>query len=273
MSAAGALLAAALLLEVSGPVDSVPMVTIGGGCLEVGCLGQARCQKDLAAPPRKVCLDPFRLDRTEVTVTAYRGCVAAGKCTEVAATDRPVAGDPRDRHPIIGVTWAQADAYCRFMGKRLPTEAEWERAAVGPSGDGRAFPWGPAPARCDVAVLGADSLDDCRADRPASPPYTRPPCSRPQGNSPEGLCDMIGNAAEWVSDFYMKAESALGGGGKNPVGPCPGQKRCPGAKGHIIKGGSWSDSELFARIHMRSPPWKPFVATGAGVRCAATVTK
>jgi formylglycine-generating enzyme len=267
------------------------MVAIPGGCLEIGCVGEQRCQKDLAAPFRRVCLSPYRIDRSEVTVGDYRRCVEAGACKPLApATDgQPPAPDPtRDRHPVTGVTWEQADAYCRAQGKRLPTEAEWERAAVGPRGDGRAYPWGTEPPRCEHAVLEVPAVPPtapagpatppatpatpprCPDDRPADRPFTRPVCSRPAGNSPEGVCDLLGNAAEWVSDHFVSAASKRGATGTNPRGPCPGQKRCPGSRGHIIKGGGWSDSELFSRIHNRPPAWKPFVTAPAGIRCAAS---
>jgi formylglycine-generating enzyme len=253
----------------AAPAAGTDMVTIPGGCVEIGCIGDVRCQKDLAAPARRVCLSPFRIDRTEVTQAAYRRCVDAGTCQPLAGTPAPAPADGgRDAHPVVGVTWDQADAYCRAQGKRLPTEAEWERAAVGPRGDGRAYPWGTEPARCQHAVLEVPATPDCPADRPADRPFTRPVCSRRAGNSPEGVCDLVGNAAEWVSDHFVSASSRRGSTGTDPRGPCPGQKRCSGARGHIIKGGGWSDGELFARIHARAPVWKAFVTAPAGIRCA-----
>jgi sulfatase modifying factor 1 len=243
------------------------MTAIAGGCLEIGCARGDRCQRDLAAPLRRVCLDPFAIDRTEVTTADYQSCVRAGQCPAVpaAASDET----DRSRHPVIGVDWAGAAAYCRFIGKRLPTEAEWERAALGPAGAGAAFPWGREPPRCEQAVIDVvDAAPSCKVDRPAKPPFTRPVCSRPAGMVGETLCDMIGNAAEWVSDWYKGAGAKEGGAGKNPTGPCAGAARCPGAKGHVIKGGGWNDGEPFARIHSRAPAWKPFVRQEAGIRCA-----
>ncbi len=252
------------------------MVPIPGGCIVVGCGLKLGCRKGLSGPARRVCLDPFRIDRTEVTVAAYQRCVAAGACTEIAANP---AGDvnsrlpARDQHPVTGVLWGQAEAYCRWVGMRLPTEAEWERAALGPIADGRVFPWGfnPATPGCQQAVTITDeNPDPCAADRPAARPFTRPVCSRPKGNSAEGLCDLTGNVPEWVSDWYISAESKKGGAGRDPRGPCPGQRRCPGARGHVIKGGGWRDDEFFSRIYNRNNPTKPYVVSDAGFRCAAS---
>jgi formylglycine-generating enzyme len=110
--------------------------------------------------------------------------------------------------------------------------------------------------------------DQCASDQPDGPPLTRPVCSRPKGNSPEGLCDMTGNVPEWVSDWYLSAGSKQGASGKNPRGPCGGRKRCRGARAHVLKGGGWRDDELFSRIYNRNNPLKPYIGYDAGFRCA-----
>jgi formylglycine-generating enzyme len=265
---------AAMAAPAFGATPESATQPIPGGCTVVGCSGSVDCKLSLAAPSRKVCLSPFLIDRAETTVAEYQACVAAGICTPVA----PFNGGPlnshlsgRERHPVVGVTWDQAASYCRWAGKRLPSEAEWERAARGPTGDGRFFPWGERPwlPTCETAVVYfSEAEGKCESDQPREEPFTRPVCSRPRGNSPEGICDMTGNAAEWVADWFLSEKSRQGGSGKDPRGPCPGRGRCPGARGHVIKGGNWLLPELFARIHTRAPPYKPYVPWGAGFRCA-----
>jgi formylglycine-generating enzyme len=254
---------------------AIEVVAIPGGCTVVGCpRDRDVCTKTLTGPFRRVCLDPFTIDRTEVTVAQYGRCVAAGACTDVQSLPDggPVNSHRpgRDQHPVTGVSWAQADAYCRSVGKRLPTEAEWERAARGPAADGRPFPWGNHTSTCKHAVLHVSGEEErCWHGGWNEQPHTSPVCSRPKGNSAEGLCDMIGNVPEWVSDWYVSADSMKGASGRNPRGPCPGRKRCPGARAHVIKGGGWRDNELFARVYNRNNPTKPYIAYDAGFRCVS----
>jgi formylglycine-generating enzyme len=281
--AARALLVCLSAAPVVSPAPAAPdrepapeMVRIPGGCIQVGCWGSAECQFDLAAPARRVCLSAYLIDRHEVTVADYRGCLRAGACSPIAPFGGALNSDlpGRDRHPVTGVKWEQAAAYCRWAGKRLPTEAQWERAARGPSDDGRFFPWGERPLlpSCEVAVVSLSAaLPQCEFDRPGEKPFTRPVCSRPKGNSPEGICDLTGNASEWVEDWFISEKNRRGGSGKDPRGPCAGRDRCPGARCHVIKGGSWMLPELFARIHTRARPDKPHVPWGAGFRCARSV--
>lgn len=141
----------------------------------------------LSYPRRVFYVSPYWLDVDEVTVARYRACVATGACTE--PTDPTVVAHLRDSAndslPMYGVAFAQAMAFCRAAGGRLPTETEWERAASGP--DGRPFPWG-TDVGCDRANWGG-----CVG-------RLTPVGSYPLGRSPEGVNDLLGNVWEITSD-------------------------------------------------------------------------
>jgi formylglycine-generating enzyme required for sulfatase activity len=168
-------------------------------------------------PQHSVKLSGYCIDRTEVPVAAYAACVAAGACLPIPELmPREIAGlcnasrDDRQQHPVNCVNWAQAVAYCAFVGKRLPTEAEWEYAATGP-GEQR-FPWGndaPSAGRLNAcgsecrplrARLGVETAVMYEAsDRWET---TAPVGSFPRAVSPVGALDMDGNVSEWTSDLY-----------------------------------------------------------------------
>jgi hypothetical protein len=133
----------------------------------------------MLADARSVTLSTFCIDRTEVTVGAYKACVNAGACTAPAPGNW--GASDRNQHPINAVDWFQADAYCKWSGKRLPSEEEWEHAASGNSP--RSYPWGNEPADGRVCI-GAG---------------TCPVGSYPGGDSPFGVKDMAGNVWEWTS--------------------------------------------------------------------------
>jgi len=147
-------------------------------------------------PERIVVVQAFAIDRTEVTRAAYAACVVARGCKAVPA-DAAGPADGDARLPVTGVSWADAQAYCKFAGGRLPTEVEWEKAARG--ADGREYPWGDAP-DCARANWGNfDGEGPCAAQNPGHPV---PVGSYPTGASPYGALDLGGNVWEWVADKY-----------------------------------------------------------------------
>lgn len=177
-----------------------------------------------AGPPRRVRLRSYLLDKTEVTWGQYGTfCRATGRARPAA----PAWGID-DRHPVVNVTWHDAAAYCAWAGKRLPTEAEWEKGARG--ADGRTFPWGNtwAPERANA---------DDRLKR------TSPVGSLPAGASPWGLMDLAGNVWEWCADGYAEAAPRAGAGREREAAGPPRER--------VLRGGSWAAMPLNARCAAR----------------------
>jgi formylglycine-generating enzyme required for sulfatase activity len=205
----------------------IPAGTFWMGCNEAV---DTQCYSD-EKPYHEVYLDAYYIDRTEVTAAAYEVCVTAGGCTAPGSGSYSTYQKPgMEDHPINRVTWFQAEAYCAWAGKRLPTEAEWEKAARGT--DGRKYPWGNATATCDLAVMSA-----CPGD-------TQPVCSvSPAGDSPYGLCDMAGNVWEWVADWYSSSYYSSSPG-SNPAGPASGSSR-------VVRGGRFGNDDVTLSVSIR----------------------
>jgi len=226
-----------------------PTVEVPAGEFWMGCneASDAQCA-DPEKPGRKVVVGAYRIDRTEVTVARYHGCVAAGACTPAAvAPECNADAVGMAAHPINCVDWQQATTFCAWAGQRLPTEAEWEKAARGT--DGRKFPWGntdlPAAGKvaniCDVACDLQWKLADY-ADGFAA---TAPVGTYPAGASPYGAADMGGNVWEWTADAY----------GDTPA--------------RVIRGGSWNNQARNARTSMRSGFTASALAPTVGFRCVS----
>jgi formylglycine-generating enzyme required for sulfatase activity len=198
-------------------------------------------------PALALTLAPFWIDRTEVTVGAYKDCVEAGRCPRPArasATCTYEAGDPE--LPVSCVHWRDADAYCRFAGKRLPSEMEWEYAARGNLAV--VFPWGKTPSCSNaVTLLNEQSGLSC-AKRPARVG------AHPAGASVFGLLDMSGNVEEWTSDWY--AES---------LGPAAAPRA---GAAYVLRGGGWLSPPSMSRTTSRN--WGSALEAGpnVGFRCA-----
>jgi sulfatase modifying factor 1 len=185
-------------------------------------------------PRTRIVISPYFMDTYEVDNDQYFKCVEAGKC------DPPIKHYvmyTRPKQPVVAVSWFEAYAFCQAVGKRLPTEAEWEKAARGP--DGEVYPWGNAPATCDKAVY-----EEPLGAKGCGTGMTADVGSRPVGRY--GLYDMAGNSWEWVddwkSDCYAGCKGECGADclGPDPKGPCGGgPKHCPGHGMKVLKGGSW----------------------------------
>jgi formylglycine-generating enzyme len=224
-------------------------------------------------PVRHVFLDSFYIDKYEVPVAEYRKCVEVGDCK----TPEKLWGvlhsyeedfcngrrTDRDNHPINCMRWWEADAYCKWAGKRLATEAEWEKAARGT--DGRRFPWGDAQANCEYAVID-DGGDGCGRES------TWPVGSIPQGASPYGVMDMSGNVWEWVADSYSHGYYAEAPD-RNPYNEVGRASVAGKAPEKILRGGSWADqTEIIHRAPNRleyNPNTSPDYTVG--FRCAKDV--
>jgi formylglycine-generating enzyme required for sulfatase activity len=192
---------------------------------------------------RWVSVGAFAIDRTEVTVGAWRRCVAAGMC---ATLSDPLAAMARDAMPVVNVTHAQAARYCAFAGSRLPTDAEWSLAARGV--EGRRSPWGTRAAACSLARTsgcGDGAL---------------PAGSAPEGASPEGTLDLVGNVAEWVHDREGPARP-VAGVDRDPTGPTEGAARW-------VRGGSFRTPDQDADGLWREAVDAREARVDVGFRCA-----
>jgi len=201
-------------------------------------------------PQHVVTLDAFWIDQTEVTNAQYQKCVEAGACPAEGTDGLNPQGKPD--YPL-GVIWSGADAYCHWAGGRLPTEAEWEKAARGT--DGRTYPWGDDWPDCSLA--NHDSLRQGFCFDGLAPVG-----SYPAGASPYGVLDMAGNAEEWVNDWY-DADYYARSPQQNPQGPSSGEFR-------VARGNSWYYPAEYIRAAYRDP-WSPGDTT-LGFRCVVPAT-
>jgi serine/threonine-protein kinase len=217
---------------------------------------------------------PFYLDRTEVTVKAYQECVAKRLCSaadHVAMTPEGADASPSDfaatwtsrcnaprkalAHPINCVDFTGAESYCRSIGRRLPTEAEWELAARGI--EGRAYAWGAEAPDCARACY--DRNASC-LDRSAGV-TTCEPSTHPTDMTREGVYDLGGGVAEWVADGYTERPA----GGIDPRGD-------PSAPLRVVRGASFLDGEEKLRAATRTPTAPVMAHVTVGFRCALDTT-
>jgi len=214
-------------------------------------------------PARRVFLDEYRIDQHEVTVAEYRECVRAGVCMRPRGRSDDSKCNwgwtNRDGHPINCVSWHQAAAYCTWKGKRLPTEAEWEKAARGP--DGLLYPWGEDRVDCRRAVFD-DQMTTGSAGgvtKGCGESRTWPVCSMRDGLSIFGVCDMAGNVSEWVLDGYQKDYYSQMPN-RNP-------RNIDVTSVHSIRGGAWCNSGDSLRTSARDWEEAGYQWKGVGFRC------
>jgi sulfatase modifying factor 1 len=246
-------------------------------------LGRPRTVKSDAVPQATVSVSTFFMDKYEVTYGDFMACVKTGKCNTrpcVRAKKCNKKAGPRYRdfnrpkQPISGISWYAAVEYCRAMGKHLPTETQWEKAARGPDGD--THPWGNDTSTCERAVIRHPTKGrSCGIRKKGSSTIGRPLVvgSRPAGRY--GLYDMIGNIEEWVADWYSMDWKTCGAAcqGKDPKGPCDGADPCRGHRWKVVKGGSWYWPKCAATGYHRRPhyPRNQPSYHHFGFRCAASV--
>jgi eukaryotic-like serine/threonine-protein kinase len=248
----------------TSPIDGMPQVFIPAGTFRMGGM-DARSAPD-ERPAHNVTLDAFWMDQLEVTNAMYLVCLQNGRCTapqSIKSSDRrpDYFRNPEFKdYPVVYVTWGQARTYCEWAGGRLPTEAEWERAARGD--DWRTFPW------------GEDKADGLHANFNMQVGDTSRVGTYPLGASPFGVLDMAGNVAEWTNDFYSGSYYAtLGEDAINPGGP-----ETSASLRRVVRGGTLGDAEINIRVAKRSavvgsninvvPPTTGDFSQRIGFRCA-----
>jgi formylglycine-generating enzyme required for sulfatase activity len=227
--------------------DRAPMVFVAAGAFLMGASDDDARATPAEKPQRTVTLSAYWIDQYEVTNaqwSVFRQAHGGGAATALTRDPR-FAGA---RRPIVGATWDQAQEYCRWAGKRLPTEAEWEKAARGT--DGRAYPWGEAAASSPPAQVGKTETSDVG--------------SHPRGASVYGALDMAGNVWEWVLDWYDPSAYKRVATPANPKGPTIGGEK-------VLRGGSWWERDpASARTTSRHHQAPDRAHNNVGFRCVVS---
>jgi formylglycine-generating enzyme required for sulfatase activity len=229
----------------SDPLLDRSMVLVPAGEFTMGSLGGDSDEQ----PVHKVYVSAFFMDKHQVAVGQYARFLEAThqeRPAEWTAMNKPAY----QNRPIANVDWAEADTYCKWAGKRLPTEAEWEKAARGT--DGRTYPWGNEP----PTQLHANAGKEVFSNRGTLTPVG----TFDAGKSPYGIYDMAGNVWEWVSDWYDQ-DYYKSSPVQNPPGPRKGDYK-------VVRGGSWGSGADDLRSADRETHLPSFRGFGTGFRCA-----
>jgi len=258
--------------------DNSEMVVIPAGWFWMGCVpGDIRCSES-EKPRHKVFISEFKIDKHEVTVGQYQACVEAGVCNNNDENNKHyrtfnekdtlpcnLGQTGKEQNPMNCVNWLGAKAYCEFVGKRLPTDAEWEKAARG-GVNGKTYPWGNKAPSCKYEVIEDNGGEGCGAGG------TWNVCSKPENGY--GLCDMGGNVIEWVNDIYDKRYYKYSDK-KNPKGPVYSDnliEKCIGCSPkihHVSRGGALTYDVDFHMLRTSSRGGSTFGSSVYGFRCAS----
>jgi len=216
-------------------VDEAEMVYVPAGEF---LMGSEEGDSD-ESPVHTVYLDAYWIYKYEVTNEQYRSCIEAGKC------EGNLENYPKNNYPAVYIGWTDAKRYCAWTGGQLPTEAEWEKAALGT--DGRTYPWGQVSPNCILANFSGCSNQ------------ALPVGSFPRGASPYGALDMAGNVWEWVADWYDEDYYQISPV-DNPQGPESGEDR-------VLRGGSWNNLEWSLSGSSRYYEYIGYTGGSYGFRC------
>ena len=255
--------------QIAALARSSPMLAVAEGYFLMGTARTSEGSFNLATqyddteqPQRRVLLDRFEIDRDEVSLGEYLSWLhrqqrpvpdEVRKLIEHMTVVHAVRPETLARWPALYVTWAEASAFCRSEGKRLPTEAEWEKAARGDQG--RLFPWGQQPPAPERAKFGQYHVHEI--------PIVAFVDRGEEGRSPYGLHHMAGNAAEWVNDWFGIDYYATMPD-RNPEGPATGRYK-------VVRGGSWKSEPALLRTATRGGASPDRRAATIGFRCARSL--